>query len=70
MGSTPAEGASKEQGRFLIKGEWWNGIHERLKIFCPQGYKGSTPFSPTRTSLRLLYQQMRNVRVLDSNLKI
>ena len=28
-------------------GEWWNGIHERLKISCPSGREGSTPSSPT-----------------------
>lgn len=29
-------------------GEWWNGIHEGLKIPCPQGLVGSNPTSPTK----------------------
>lgn len=26
---------------------WWNGIHDRLKIYCPQGREGSTPSQGT-----------------------
>ena len=29
-------------------GEWWNGIHDGLKIRCSQEYVGSTPTSPTK----------------------
>ena len=27
---------------------WWNGIHDRLKIYCPQGREGSTPSQGTK----------------------
>lgn len=26
---------------------WWNGIHDRLKIYCPKGIAGSNPVSGT-----------------------
>ncbi len=31
-------------------GEWWNGIHDRLKICWASAHEGSTPSSP-RSSL-------------------
>ncbi len=33
--------------RFYNLGEWWNGIHEGLKIPCPKRLVGSNPTSPT-----------------------
>ena len=32
--------------------EWWNGIHNRLKICRPQGIEGSSPFSRTKIKER------------------
>ena len=29
-------------------GEWWNGIHDRLKICWASAHEGSTPSSPKR----------------------
>ena len=31
---------------FPILGEWWNGIHDRLKICWASAHEGSTPSSP------------------------
>ena len=29
-----------------LMGEWWNGIHDRLKICWASAHEGSTPSSP------------------------
>ena len=49
-------------GHISVAGEWWNGIHDGLKIHWSQGREGSTPSSPTnelltkRFSLCLLFR--------------
>lgn len=50
---------------------WWNGIHERLKISCPQGLRVQVPpLAPNRTTsygwfLCLVQEQQANCLACD-----
>ena len=35
-------------------GEWWNGIHDRLKICWASAHEGSTPSSPSELGFRAI----------------
>ena len=44
---------NEKSGLNISTGEWWNGIHEGLKILWPKGLEGSIPSLPIKFFLWL-----------------
>ena len=51
----------------LLMPRWWNGRHDRLKIYCPSWHVGSNPVMGTVLKFRYVRWRLENCRIISAS---